>query len=382
MAIVSASLNSYRHEMHLENAKGISILTQHGEVDDNVPAYHSRFMIQQLFQAGNELSDFSYVEVPGHNHWWDGVMTTSPLKEFYRKWTGQEARDVKIPRKMNEFSIVVGDPGDMGSKGGVKVLCLEDPGQYGRVEVKGHIIKTSNVADLEVDGVVMGVGSVMVDGYEVEVPGRKVDIEKTQGVWQVQERQKQYESTQKRRGRQLGTMSAILRTHGPFTIRHQGQETAHIALQISRNLHQYFQADTIIVPDISSLSTLNGTGNLISVCIGHIPPSPRPSFPIQATPEGISIRDNRGVTHTYSGESQLGAAFLRPLDGGRLELVIWSSDAEGLAQAARLVPTVTGVGQPDFVVLGKSAAWRGVEGALTMGFFDREWEVTASSVVS
>jgi hypothetical protein len=42
---------------------------------------------------------------------------------------------------------------------------------------------------------------------------------------------------------------------------------------------------------------------------------------------------------------------------------------------------LTGVGQPDFVVFGGSAKWRGIEGVLAMGFFDSEWKVTASSVV-
>jgi hypothetical protein len=42
---------------------------------------------------------------------------------------------------------------------------------------------------------------------------------------------------------------------------------------------------------------------------------------------------------------------------------------------------VTGVGQPDFVVLGESAKWKGIEGALAMGFFDSTWEVTPSSVI-
>jgi hypothetical protein len=42
---------------------------------------------------------------------------------------------------------------------------------------------------------------------------------------------------------------------------------------------------------------------------------------------------------------------------------------------------LTGVGQPDFVVFGESAKWRGIEGVLAMGFFDWKWHVTASSVV-
>jgi predicted esterase len=67
-AVVSASLNSYRHEMLMANVQGIPIQQQHGEIDDNVPAYNSRFLSQQLYLAG---ANSSYNEVPGRNHWWE-----------------------------------------------------------------------------------------------------------------------------------------------------------------------------------------------------------------------------------------------------------------------------------------------------------------------
>lgn len=61
-AVISASLNSYRHEMLMANARGIPIQQQHGQIDNNVPAYHSRFLAQQLFLAG---ANSSYNEVEG-----------------------------------------------------------------------------------------------------------------------------------------------------------------------------------------------------------------------------------------------------------------------------------------------------------------------------
>lgn len=67
-AVLSASLNSYRHEMLMVNARGIPVLQQHGVIDDNVPAYHSRFLAEQLVLAG---ADSSYNEVPKQNHWWE-----------------------------------------------------------------------------------------------------------------------------------------------------------------------------------------------------------------------------------------------------------------------------------------------------------------------
>jgi hypothetical protein len=184
-----------------------------------------------------------------------------------------------------------------------------------------------------------------------------------------------------RDGRQLGSMTAILRSHGPFIIRHQGSaNTSHIALQISRNLHQYFQADTVLIASECMSIPSTTTGNVVTLAIGSDLKDINSGFPIRVGASGVIVRNYRGQEQHY-GEEARGAAFLRPLEGERLELVLWGADDEGLRQVARLVPMVTGVGQPDFVVLGESAKWKGIEGALAMGFFDSTWEVTPSSVI-
>jgi hypothetical protein len=164
----------------MENARGIPVLQQHGEIDDNVPAYNSRLLSQQLFLAG---TNSSFNEVAGQNHWWDTVMTTDPLKKFYRE---QTTSNVSIPRKLEEFSIVIGDPGDMGPKGGIRIFNLEDPGQYGRLQLKGNAITTSNVRSLEVDAAVFRSDSVTVDGHEVDLSSNSaVALTKTASAWQV-----------------------------------------------------------------------------------------------------------------------------------------------------------------------------------------------------
>lgn len=368
----------------MSNAGGIPIQQQHGQLDDNVPAYNSRLLAQQLFLSG---ANSSYNEVPGQNHWWETVMTTPQLVSFYYT---QTKGDEILPRSLDEFEIVIGDPGDMGSKGGIKVLLLEDPGQYGRVHVDGHIT-TSNVLSLEFELTVFKSQAVTIDNDIVglgEASGKRgagtVTISRQNGVWRPGLLDES-NSILYRRGRQLGSNTAILRTQGAFIIRHQGlNTTSHIALQVSRNLHQYFQADTEVIPSISQNGTGIGTGNVITIALSnHLPSSLHPDFPIQPNSSGVVVRDSRGRQRQYSSDdTSLGATFLQPLEEERLELVLWGSDAEGLAQAARLVPMLTGVGQPDFVVLGESAKWKGVDGALAMGFFDHKWEITPSSVVS
>ena len=378
-AAVSASLNSYRHEMLMSNARGIPIQQQHGGIDDNVPAYNSRLLAQQLYLAN---ASSSYNEVTGFNHWWEDVMTTPALVDFYYLQTDNED---ELPRKLEEFTITIGDPGDMGSKGGIRVKHLEDPGQYGRVSVRGHNIKTTNVQDVEFDAALWK-GEVTIDEQILKLAqisrGRMASISVYKSVdgWELGSIDTEIQQV-RRSGRQLGSMTAILRTQGPFIIRHAGStSTSHIALQISRNLHQYFQADTEIVRSMSYPIALDASGNVFTLAISSSLEAPQHGFPLHADESGVTVTDSRGREQRYGKEAR-GAAFLRPLEDERLELVIWGADEEGLQLAARTVPLLTGVGQPDFVVFGKSAKWRGIEGVLAMGFFDSNWGVTPCSVV-
>ena len=377
-AVVSAALNSFRHEMLMPNAHGIPIQQQHGEVDDNVPAYHSRLLAEQLYR---NHADSSYNEVAGKSHWWDTVMTTSELVDFYYK---QAANEDALPRKLDRFLIVVGDPGDMGSKNGIKVKHLEDPGYYGKLDVRGHTIKTSNVQGLEFDLTIWR-QSVTIDGQELKLATDAasarslVSAYKAASGWEIDSSTTSVQP--QRNGMQLGTMSAILRTQGHFIIRHPGSDTSHIALQVSRNLHQYFQADTSIISSPSYLVPSDVTGNIVTLTIGSVPEGVYPNFSIRVGESGLVISDHRDREHQYGHEARA-AAFLRPLQGERLELVLWGADEEGLRQASRMVPILTGVGQPDFVVFGEDAKWKGIEGALAMGFFDSGWKVTPSSVIA
>ena len=378
-SVISASLNSYRHEMLIANARGIPIQQQHGEVDNNVPAYHSRFLAHQLHIIG---ASSTYHEVAGQNHWWNGVMTTPELVRFYYN---QARNNDTLPRELDEFSIAVGDPGDMGSKSGVKVTQLEDAGQYGRVDVRGRTVKTSNVLSIEF-GPPFWKDTVIIDGQTLKLASAAtstdipVNVRLSGNIWAMDTVSTAGESPS-RQGRQLGSMTAILRTHGPIVIEHSGTaNTSHLALQVSRNLHQYFRADTVILGSLTKRESCNVTGNVIHLAIGDTFEIAVANFPVRVSSSWISVRDSRGREQRY--DDARGAAWLQPLEGERLKLVLWGADDEGLRQAVRLVPMLTGVGQPDFVVLGEEAKWKGVEGALALGFFDSQWNVTASSFVS
>ena len=153
------------------------------------------------------------------------------------------------------------------------------------------------------------------------------------------------------------------------------------ALQTSRNLFQYFAADTEIIDPENfphHVSTLISIGKGKSVgCINRN----LQTIKVTAT-LGVSLDMYDGTQKVYGFEEGMGIIFLSPLSNGGLELIIWGLDDFGLRQATRLVPMLTGVGQPDFIVVRKRCAWEGAAGVLAMGSFDNFWKVTECSFLT
>lgn len=375
-ALLDASLSSYRHELLLQNAQSIPVLQQHGSVDDNVPAFHSRLMSQLIRQSD---ASSIYTELAGENHWFEGIMTTDQLSSFYKQQLNS-ANAQTIPP--HEFTFTVANPADTGPKHGVKVLQLDRPGQLGRVDVSfAHSvcnIRTSNILSLELPGIYPHTHEIFVDNYLIDfsLPIDSSTLWKSpDGSWRVLPRGERKAS---RQGAQLGPMDAFLRTSGTIQIIRQSSTVQRIALQISRNLCQYFAADTNIVDHSSS-----EFGNSVRVAVGgQLSPSVEGISALEAHSTGVVVRTGKGDHKIYPSGNGLGAIFLRPLDYDAVELVVWGSDEEGLEIAARLVPMLTGVGQPDFVIADRKMLWGGAAEVLAMGFFDHEWNVSGMSYLT
>lgn len=381
------SMRSFRHELLIPNFKGIPIMQQHGSADNNVPAFHSRRM-NQLISQMNEDSAHRYVELKGKNHWYDGVMTTIPLLEFY-DILGREADWAKLPQK---FTIIIANPADMGARGGLLVDQLLSPDQLGRIEVERcptsaiWVLRTSNILRFHFIATKhrdILPHKLVIDQRSLELPPGKEKLacwllRSKQGSWHVS-RDRQW-LTEQRHGAQLGPLDSILRGGGRFLIR-TSTPVSDLALQIARNLFQYFAADSEII-DLSA-AVGSQSGNVISLTLGSDSPMLRPhsdSFGIDKE-GGLYIRRRGGIKTIFPFEVGMGAIFLRPLLDERLELVIWGFDKQGLRQAARLMPILTGVGQPDFVVVSKRCAWEGAGGVLAIGSFDNCWNVSEASFV-
>lgn len=130
-------MNGFKNELLIENLPGIPLVAQHGSSDDNVPVYHSRLMkaLAHAFQA-----PLQYVEVPGAGHWFEGVMTTEPLQAFYHAILN--ARSLK-PLLPIDFTLVVTDSDDFGSRGGLAVDQVESPSRLARIRTHRNVSRAT-----------------------------------------------------------------------------------------------------------------------------------------------------------------------------------------------------------------------------------------------
>lgn len=387
-SVIQNSLSSYRHELLLENMKGIPIYQQHGAKDDNVPPYHSRLLHSLLHESG---CPSTYIELSEQGHWFDGVMTTGPLRAFYMSILDSDTSRRQIPK---DFKFCVPNSGDTGYRVGIWADQLESPDYLGTLSVlrddeeRLWHIKTSNVHRMHLRFPVTGVQqpkALLVDGTLIQIPStnatEEVALVRQNEEWKMVNSQS-WKCLFTRYGRQRGSLDAILRTSLPFRIQVCSDGALEAALQVSRNLIQYYRADAEIVTPEQYSEGAN-CGNIITLVLGNAVPSPLlADFPFQVRADSIEIRrpdfDKLKRIPSHAG---LGSAFLRPLHNENLELVLWGYDCVGLQQAVRMVPILTGAGQPDFIVLDNDARWKGVGGVLAMGFFDYAWQISQASYI-
>lgn len=191
--MLQASLRSFRHELLVANFEGIPVLQQHGGADNNVPAFHSRRMNQLISQSTKD-SSHSYVELENEGHWFDGVMTSQPLRKFYVNILGSGNR-----REMPQtFSLVVTNPADTASRGGLVVDQLITPDQLGKVEVvtmsknTTWVLRTSNISRLHFSSQCLSSlpHDLVIDGTSLKLPPDEMACEcwfvrSGNGLWQV-----------------------------------------------------------------------------------------------------------------------------------------------------------------------------------------------------
>ena len=182
----------------------------------------------------------------------------------------------------------------------------------------------------------------------------------------------------------MGGIGALLATLDTVSIESSCSEGHGIAVQIAQNLFQYYAADSEM--NNAGETSADTLGCIISVHLGNLDIQARKItdgvfHPLSVSKNGIALRKRDGTIIEYSMAPGLGAIYVSPRPAQGITLTVWGADLEGLHQAARLVPMLTGVGQPDFVVMRRECSYQGVAGVAAMGFFDHTWNISEASYI-
>jgi hypothetical protein len=244
---IFSSLNNYRHELLVANILGTPVLQQHGQDDDNVPAYHSRRMHQLVDEAGGTTA---YHEISGKGHWWSGAMTHGGLPQFLTHFLNEKPI---ISNLLNKFSIIVANPADTGPRGSISVDQLEEPDKIGRmdVEINGDtwVLTTSNIRRWHFDNPreyeSQPPRRIIVDGYQImrkDTANPSITyLLSNIGGWQEIE-DVNWKGIEKN-GCQSGPLDFFLNSAGKFHVvvpMRSEEYRQNLAYEILRNLYQYF----------------------------------------------------------------------------------------------------------------------------------------------
>jgi predicted esterase len=384
--ILQAARGSYKHELFMPNVINIPILIQHGQLDDNVPPYHARLM-KSL--ASQHRVPAWYVELPDKAHWWEEAMVTGPMTSFYDEHL---VSSTKRKEPLDSFECVVGNSHDFGACKGIVTDQVERPEVLGRFQVSrttelNHTVwqmRTTNIRRFHLDFSMSRLpipDFVHIDddheSFEISPLGTASFRTSLDGGAWIIETSILWETQLERIGKQRGP-DAILRSNGAFQIVYGSPDAFDVALQISRNLLQYYGASSDIRFVTDYDDALAAGGNVFLVSLDkNLPTGLLKGFPLLVQDGRVRIRE-RSRSRYRVVERATGAMWLRPLPLERVEMVIWGVDREALEHASRMTPTLTGVGQPDFAVF-KEGGWEGVAGTLALGFFDYSWNISSAS---
>ncbi|KAI9509953.1 hypothetical protein F5148DRAFT_672519 [Russula earlei] len=124
-AILESSFTPDDNDLFVSNLVDTPSLVIHGNIDGNVPPWHSRELISVL-KTWSADAIVSYREEPGQGHWYPSVFRNEQVRVFLDSVLNDEAQ--QPPRRSATFTLTTAVPAETGSLHGWRVLTLLVPG--------------------------------------------------------------------------------------------------------------------------------------------------------------------------------------------------------------------------------------------------------------
>jgi poly(3-hydroxybutyrate) depolymerase len=382
------------------NYAEVGVYILHGDRDDNVPVSQARQMRTRL---GEFHPDFVYYERPGAGHWWGNeCVDWSPLMEFFKGRARPEVRDIR------RVEFATAHPGISAKNDWVTIEAQTRPMMTSSVkisfdpETRSFSGPTQNVSRLTLDLSALSVpgivqrGAEMVEGRVLE-PGKPLAIElDQQKLADVPWPSAEPRITLYREGDQWrvgGWAPATLKgphRAGPFkdAFRHNmifvvgtggTDEERAVALARARFDSASFwyrgNASPALVLDKDFDAAADANRNVI--LYGNADTNSAWKALLGDSPVQVSAGKVTVGERTMQGVD-LACLFIRPRPGSDRASVaaIAGSGPAGMRLTQRVPYFQSGVGVPDWFVVGPEAMDTGIRGIRGAGFFANDWGIS------
>lgn len=365
--------------------EGIYIL--HGDADDNVPVTQARTMVREL---NGFHHDFRIHEQPGAGHWWDAsdepgadCVDWAPLFDFFAHHA--------LPEDVNtrQVDFVTVNPGISARSHWV---CIEaqqqalhpssvslryDPGR------RRYVGTTENVTVLT-----LSLGHMQPkEPFAVNLDGQKLEgipwpsgalsltLARRNGIWSV--------DSQRDAGRKgparSGPFKEAFRNRMLFVYGTKGtpEENAWALAKARYDAEVFWyrgNGSIDVLPDVQFDPKQSRDRNV--VLYGHA--DSNSAWPLLLAGSPVTVRRGRIVVGTRTREgADLAALFVRPRQDSPASMVavVAGTGIIGMRLTDRLPYFVSGVGFPDFLLLGANTLQSGLRGVLAAGYFGLHWDV-------
>ncbi|HZU37423.1 MAG TPA: prolyl oligopeptidase family serine peptidase [Gemmataceae bacterium] len=366
-----------------QNYAQLGVYVLHGDRDDNVPVSEARTMRGLLAKFH---PDFAYHEQPGAGHWWGNLCVDwPPLIDFLSYHHLPDERDVRHV----DFSTV--SPGISSRDHWVEIHSQLHMLQPSRVQLdcdpqaRRFHGTTDNVycLTLNLDPLSPGDLHIELDGQTLAHVSRPVPVDsKSARLWLRRDNGRwsivSPPDASQKGPRRYGPFKEVFRNHVVLVYGTHGTAAENAwALAKAR-----YDAETFgyrgngsfdVLPDRAFDPKQHRDSNV--VLYGNADTNSAYD-PLVIGPLHLGHGQVRVAERTEKGD-KLGCLFIRPRpDSGRaLVGVIGGTGLLGMRLTDRLPYFLSGVGYPDWLVLGPDTLTKGSAGVVGAGFFGPDWAI-------
>ncbi len=364
---------------------GVYIL--HGSADDNVPADQAREMQRRLAAFHR---DFAYHEQPGAGHWWDAsdepgtdCVDWAPMFDFFAR------RAIPPDEAVRELDFTTANPEVSASSHWLRVEAQVR--QLRPSSVKAHFdpgrgrfqSTTDNVARLAFRPGHIAPGAPLtfeLDGQKLEqVPwpamGGDVYFERKDGAWSLAAKPEPSLKGPHRYGPfKHAFKNRVVLVYGTKGTPEENAWAFAKARYDAETFWYRGNASLDVISDTDFDPSAEPDRNV--VVYGSADTNAAWAPLLGSSPAQVHRGEVRIGARVIAGDG-LACLFLRPRPGSdRASVgVISGSSLAGMRLTDRLPCFVSGVGFPDWIVLGPETLTGGPEGVRSAGFFGLDWSV-------